>query len=94
MPIWSDFFKLFTYAGEKDPLSARKDPKQFPTAGVASPEALGTDFQGGGGPGGQSSYRQTNDMIDTTTLSNRGMRYKEYDAIRIPNHKRVKRKER
>lgn len=82
MPIWSDFFKLFTYAGEKDPLAARKDPKQFGTAGIASPEALGTDFQSGGGPGGQTSYRQTNDMIDTTTLSNRGMRYKEYERLR------------
>lgn len=82
MPIWSDFFKLFTYATEKDPLSARKDPKQFGTAGIAQPEALGTDFQSGGGPGGQSSMRQTNDMIDTTTLSNRGMRYKEYERLR------------
>ena len=82
MPIWSDFFKLFAYSGEKDPLSARKDPRQFPSAGIGSPEALGTDFQNGGGGGGQTSYRQTNDMIDTTTLSNRGMRYKEYDRLR------------
>ena len=82
MPIWSDFFKLFQYSGEKDPLSARKDPRQFPSAGIGSPEALGTDFQNGGGGGGQTSYRQTNDMIDTTTLSNRGMRYKEYDRLR------------
>jgi len=82
MPIWSDFFRLFTYATERDPLSALKDPKQFSTAGIASPEALGTDFEGGGGPGGQTSYRQTNDMIDTTTLSNRSMRYKEYERLR------------
>ena len=81
MPLWSDFFKLFTYATEKDPLSARKDPKNFGTAGIAQPEALGTDFQSGGG-GGQTSYRQTNDMIDTTTLSNRSMRYKEYERLR------------
>lgn len=82
MPIWSDFFKLFQYSSEKDPLSARKDPKNFTTAGIASPEALGTDFQSGGGPSGTSSYRQTNDMIDTTTLSNRSMRYKEYERLR------------
>lgn len=82
MPIWSDFFKLFSYAAEPDPLSARKDPKQFPAAGIAQPEALGTDFQNGGGPGSQSSYRQTYDMIDTTTLSNRSMRYKEYERLR------------
>jgi hypothetical protein len=82
MPIWSDFFKLFTYASETDPLSARKDPRKFGSAGIAQPEALGTDFQSGGGPGGQTSYRQTNDMIDTTTLSNRAMRYKEYERLR------------
>jgi hypothetical protein len=82
MPIWSDFFRLFQFATEKDPLAARKDPKNFGTAGIASPEALGTDFQGGGGPGGQTSYRQTNDMIDTTTLNNRTMRYKEYERLR------------
>jgi len=82
MPIWSDFFRLFQYATEKDPLSARKDPRNFGTAGIAQPEALGTDFESGGGPGGQTSYRQTNDMIDTTTLSNRAMRYKEYERLR------------
>jgi hypothetical protein len=82
MPIWSDFFKLFTYAGEKDPLAKKKDSKQYPTVGIAQPEALGTDFSQGGGPGGQTSYRQTYDMIDTTTLSNRGMRYKEYERLR------------
>lgn len=84
MPIWSDFFKLFTYATEKDPLSARKDPSQFTTAGIASPDMLGsgTDVGTPGGAGGQSSYRQTNDMIDTTSLSNRGMRYKEYERLR------------
>ena len=81
MPIWSDFFKLFVYSSESDPLSARKDPRNFGTAGIAQPEALGTDFQSGGG-GGQSSYRQTNDMIDTTSLSNRSMRYKEYERLR------------
>ena len=82
MPIWSDFFRLFQYATEKDPLSARKDPRNFGTAGIAQPEALGTDFESGSGPGGQTSYRQTNDMIDTTTLSNRAMRYKEYERLR------------
>lgn len=82
MPIWSDFFKLFTYEAEKDPLSAKRDPRNFGTAGIAQPEALGTDFGAGGGPSGQTSYRQTNDMIDTTTLTNRTMRYKEYERLR------------
>jgi hypothetical protein len=82
MPIWSDFFKLFSYSSEPDPLSSRKDPRQFTSAGISQPEALGADINNGQVSGGMSSYRQTNDMIDTTTLSNRAMRYKEYERLR------------
>jgi len=82
MPIWSDFFKLFTYAGEQDPLSKQKDYRQFQGAGIAQPEALGVDFTGGGPNSGMSNFRQTTDMIDTTTLTNRAMRYKEYERLR------------
>ena len=82
MPIWSDFFKLFTYAGEQDPLSKIKDSRQFQGAGIAQPEAIGVDFAAGGPNSGMSSFRQTTDMIDTTTLTNRSMRYKEYERLR------------
>ena len=41
MPIWSDLFKLFSYSGEPDPLSRLKNPRQFGTAGITQPEALG-----------------------------------------------------
>jgi len=74
---WSDFFKLFSFAQEQDPLAKRKDSKQFQSAGVSQPDALTT-----GDSGGQSSFRQTTDMIDTTTLTNRPMRYKEYERLR------------
>lgn len=77
MAHWSDFFRLFTYAQEKDPLARQKDSKQFQTAGVTLPDALTV-----GGDIGQSSYRQTTDMVDTTTLTNRPMRYKEYERLR------------
>jgi hypothetical protein len=80
--LWSDLFKLFSYAAEPDPLSRRKDPRQFQSAGVAQPEAMGGDINNGQVSGGLSSFRQTNDMIDTTTLSNRAMRYKEYERLR------------
>jgi len=82
MPAWSDFFRLFTYSSESDPLARRKDPRQFTSAGISQPEALGADINNGQVSGGMSSYRQTNDMIDTTTLSNRAMRYKEYERLR------------
>jgi intein/homing endonuclease len=82
MPLWSDLFKLFTYAGEQDPLSKQTDTRQFQGGGVAQPEALGVDFTGGGPNAGMANFRQTKDMIDTTTLTNRAMRYKEYERLR------------
>jgi hypothetical protein len=82
MPIWSDFFKLFSYATKKDPLSATKDPSQFGSAGVVQPDALGMEFTQGSDPTVGLNYRQTYDMIDTTTLTNRAMRYKEYERLR------------
>jgi hypothetical protein len=83
MPIWSDFFKLFTYEAENDPLSAKKDPRNFGTAGITQPEAMSSDYSAtGGGLSSQSSFRQTYDMIDTTSLANRAMRYKEYERLR------------
>lgn len=80
--LWSDIYRLFTYAGEPDPLSKISNPRNFQTAGITQPEALGADINNGTVSGGMSSYRQTNDMIDTTTLSNRAMRYKEYERLR------------
>ena len=84
MPVWSDFFKLFTYANEKDPLGKKKDTRDMSGAGVSQADALqmGGEFAAGGGPGGSVNLRQTYDMIDTTSLNNRTMRYKEYERLR------------
>lgn len=84
MPIWSDFFKLFTYSSEKDPLSKARDISKFSGAGVSQADALmaGTDFANNQGPNGYTNLRQTYDMIDTTSLNNRSMRYKEYERLR------------
>jgi hypothetical protein len=85
MPIWSDFFKLFTYASEKDPLAKKKDTRNLQGAGIGQPDvypSLGGEGAAGGAGGGGAQLRQTNDMIDTTTLTNRSMRYKEYERLR------------
>lgn len=86
MPIWSDFFKLFTYASEKDPLAKKKDTRNLQGAGIGQPDVYpslgGEGGAGGAGGGGQVNLRQTYDMIDTTTLTNRTMRYKEYERLR------------
>jgi hypothetical protein len=78
MPQWADFFKLFTWASEKDPLAKTKDIKNLPNAGTSQPDIR----PGVGGEPNGSSYRQTYDLIDTTTLNNRPSRYKEYDRLR------------
>lgn len=78
MPQWADFFKLFSWASEKDPLAKIKDIQNLPNAGVSQPDAQIS----AGGEIGQASFRQTYDMIDTTTLNNRTQRYKEYERLR------------
>jgi len=81
MPAWSDFFKLFTYASEQDPLSKAKDPTQLQGAGITQPDALGVDFAGASS-GISPNLRESTDLIDTTSLTNRAMRYKEYERLR------------
>jgi len=84
MAVWSDFFKLFTYATEKDPLAKRKDVSKFSGAGISQADALqtGGELISGQGPSNYVNLRQTYDMIDTTTLGNRSARYKEYERLR------------
>ena len=84
MAVWSDFFKLFTYATEKDPLAKRKDVSKFSGAGISQADALqtGGELIAGQGPSNYVNLRQTYDMIDTTTLGNRSARYKEYERLR------------
>ena len=81
---WSDYFKLFTFGFQKDPNSKVQDTKNLTGAGIAQADALQT-FAGDdvvNNPGGLMAYRQTNDMIDITTLTNRTARYKEYERLR------------
>lgn len=79
MPIWSDFFKLFTYAGESDPLSKMDSSDNFQGAGITQPDALTAATSG---PNISPNLRQTTEFIDTTSLTNRTMRYKEYERLR------------
>ena len=81
---WYNYFKLFTYGFQRDPYSKSQDPKTLTGAGVSQPDALQT--MGGddvaAGSQGLMAYRQSNDMIDITTLTNRSGRYKEYERLR------------
>ncbi len=81
--LWWDFYKLFTYSFEPDPLTKR-DVRQHMGAGITQPDI--PDIRAGGEWGGGSSGmmaagRDTNEMIDLTTVTNRGSRYKEYERL-------------
>ena len=81
---WTDYFKIFTFGFQKDPNSKVQDTRNLTGAGIAQADALQT-FAGDdviNSPAGLMAYRQTNDMIDITTLTNRTARYKEYERLR------------
>lgn len=84
MPWW-DFYKLFTYAFEKDPLARRASEIELTGAGVTQPDAIPDIRQDGsywGGGQGQIRLRDSNDFIDLSTVTNRQSRYKEYERLR------------
>lgn len=78
---WYDLFKLFTYAFTQDPIAKKSDVKDFPSAGISSPDSildlrnLETLSQGG------AFIRVQNELVDTTSATNRTNRYKEYDRL-------------
>jgi hypothetical protein len=81
---WWNFFRLFKYAFTDDPVS-RKDRKEGDGgAGFSSPEGMpdirsNSDGMGGGG---SVRLRDTTEMVDLSTVTNRIHRYKEYDRLR------------
>jgi len=86
MPIWADYFKLFTYAFAKDPLARKIDVRDLTGAGISQPDAIPSMGPDGSFWGGNEQrlvrYRETQDFIDLSTVSNRMSRYKEYERLR------------
>ena len=85
--VWSDFFKLFTYAFTKDPLGKKVDTKELIGVAYSQPESIpqaGMEGSWSGSAGDQKliRYRETNDFIDLSTVTNRISRYKEYERLR------------
>lgn len=87
---WSDYFKIFTYQFTPDPYSRRANTRDLTGAGITQPDALpmmgggdgGGDGGGGGGDGGRLvRFRDTNEMIDLNSVSDRKARYKEYTRL-------------
>lgn len=84
MPWW-DFFKLFTYAFEDDPLSKKAQQQQATGAGTsqdgAVPNIRGDGSFWGGGRG-LVQLRDSNDFVDLSSVTSRMSRYKEYERLR------------
>jgi hypothetical protein len=78
---WYDLFKLFSYAFTQDPLGKKTDTRDFPSAGVSSPDSvldlrnLETLSSGG------AFVRVQNELVDMTSATNRLNRMKEYDRL-------------
>ena len=85
-PLWSDIFKTFTYAFEKDPLSRKLKAKEIVGAGIISPDSIPSISPDGSYWNGQDNrlirLRESQDFIDLSTVSNRISRYKEYERLR------------
>lgn len=81
---WYDFYKIFSYAFTEDPLTKQSN-RNLGGAGISQPDAI-PDIRSGqdGMSGGRGSIRlrDTNDMIDLSTVANRSHRYKEYERLR------------
>lgn len=82
MSIWSDFYKLFAYAGEKDPLAKKIDKRNLTGAGVIQPDAI-PRMDGETALGNNLvSLRETSDMVDLQSINGRIGRLMEYERIR------------
>jgi len=82
---WWDFYKLWTYSFEPDPLEKKVDAQQATGAGVTQPDAIPDIRQDGsfwGGGRGVIRLRDTNDFVDLSSVTNRTNRYKEYERLR------------
>jgi hypothetical protein len=84
MPLWSNLFRIFSYAFTPDPLSS-KDNQNLSGGGVSQPDAM-PDVRamsdGTAGGRGQIQLRDTNEFVDLSTVTSRFHRYKEYERLR------------
>lgn len=80
-PWWTDFYRSFTGAFRKDPLTIKARGEKG-GAGITSdsvPNIRGDDFAGSG----MVSLRDTTDLVDFVSADNRIARYREYDRLRV-----------
>ena len=86
IPIWADLYKTFSYAFSDDPISRKISTKDIVGAGIINPDSvpsIAPDNSSFAADGGQRlvRFRETNDFLDLSTISNRISRYKEYERL-------------
>lgn len=87
---WSDLYKLWSQANNRDPISriirSRKRNLEG-SAGVTQPDAIPDLRSDGsywsGGSRGALRIRDGDDFIDLSSITNRQSRYKEYERLRV-----------
>jgi hypothetical protein len=84
MGLWSDLFRVFSYAFSQDPVGREHDTRELSGAGITQPDAIPDIRQDGTYFGDRSGIRlrDSNDFIDLSTVTNRISRYKEYERLR------------
>ena len=84
MALWSDLYKLFTYAFEDDPITKQSKSRDISGAGVGVKDAIPDIRQDGsfwGGSKGIVRLRESNDFVDLSSITSRISRYKEYERL-------------
>ena len=86
IPIWADLYKTFSYAFSDDPITRKISTKDIVGAGIINPDSvpsIAPDNSSFAADGGQRlvRFRETNDFLDLSTISNRISRYKEYERL-------------
>jgi hypothetical protein len=85
IPLWSSLYKTFTYAFSDDPISRKLSTREIVGSGIVNPDSVPSispdnSFSSDGGQR-LVRFRETNDFIDLSTISNRISRYKEYERL-------------
>lgn len=84
MPWW-DFYKLFNYSFELDPLEKKSRSQEITGAAVTQPGAMPDIRQDGsfwGGGRGLVALHDSHEFLDLSSVTTRTSRYKEYERLR------------
>lgn len=90
---WQDYYRIFNYSFEEDPKTKANKANQASGAGIGGPDVIPNIRSNDsyfGETGNIKQLRIGTDLIDISSTSNRGARYKEYERLRsVPEIEQV-----